>query len=684
MKLRGRLLLVTGGVLLLPLLGLQFVAEVERTLRRGLEQTAVDAATALAAAAPEPASGSLGRSALYVQQAGQPLRLDGYGDDWSAWLALSERFGPAGRRPAPAADPLTPDAPLSLALADASGGFHLLLRMLDEQTRFSRSPEEPGEVVELTFVGAGREGTVRLAPAAPGRFVRSGAPSGWPTVIGEWQVRAQGWSLEMRIVDREPLDRLGLAVTDRDGDGLSRVYSIDDPVALLRRDPTLSESLARLVPAGLHVWMVSQSGYVLAEVDRRAAGGSAGGTPNRLQTMLFERLAGDALSIRSGESAEAVRLTGADLDAAREATNQPIWAIDPSGARVRVAVPLSSDRPDGSLLVVERDADALLLLASDAVIRLAGVSLLTFLGAAGVVLAFATWLSLRIRRLQRAAEQAVGDDGRVVGGLQPARGDDELAALSRSMGSLLERLRVHQQYLRTLADRLAHELRTPLAMIGSSLDNLEQQLDGSGSLDRDQARRTLARAGQGSRRLQRILAAMSQAERLEDALFDEPFTRFDLAGMVREYCEARAAGLADRVVEPPDSGAPVPVRGSSDLIAQLLDKLFDNAVDFAPVGGRIRIGVGRDGRRAVVTVDNEGQAIDAGRSASLFEPMVSHRTERGEQPHLGMGLFIASLIAERHRGRVELQPLKHGTRAVFEMPLDRSGESGQREAVRQR
>ncbi len=673
MKLRGRLLLVTGVVVLLPLVGLQFVAQVERTLRSGLEQTAVDAARSLAAVAPRPLFEPTESAALYVQDATQPLLLDGYGDDWASWLAVSDRLGPEGREPAPADAPLTSSRPLSLALADAPSGLYLLLRMRDAQTRFSRSPDDPGEVVELAFERDGRRASVRLAPAAPGRIVRRGEPAGWPTLIGQWQVRAEGWNLEMRLAERDRPERIGLVVTDRDDAGSARRFGIDEPVVLLRRDAGLSDGLAALTPAGLRVWMVSRSGYVLAHADRGRAGAGSGVAPNRLQALLFERLAADALTDSNASPSNRVRLVGADLEAAREGSSQPVWAIEPSGsgpgARVRVAVPLDPARPDGSLLVVERDADALMLLASDAVVRLAGASLLMFVFAAGVVLAFAAWLSLRIRRLQRAADSAVGEDGRVVGTLPPARGDDELAVLSRSMTSLLERLRVHQQYLRTLADRLAHELRTPLAMIGSSLDNLDQQLGEAGPVDAEQARRTLQRAGEGSRRLQRIVRAMSQAERLEDALFDEPFARFDLAGLVREYADARAASLSDRFVERPDRILPVPVVGSGDLIAQLLDKLFDNAVDFTPAGGMIRVRVARSSGRARVELDNEGPGIDAATAESMFEPMVSHRTERGEQPHLGMGLFIARLIAERHDGRIHLEPIEGGTRAVFEMPL---------------
>ncbi|MGK7295863.1 MAG: ATP-binding protein [Candidatus Wenzhouxiangella sp. M2_3B_020] len=675
MKLRTQLLLVTALVLLLPLLGLQFVGQVERLLRAGLEEALIDSTAALATVVPRPGEiPQPGTDPIYVHAARQPLLLDGYGDDWAGWLRLTERLGPAGRIQQDASAPLTAQRPLALALAQSPSGLHVLLRMHDADTRFADAGGRLGERVTLRFAVGARVATMEITPAAPGRFTRAGAPSQWPVVHGNWQVHADGWNLELRIPLRDRPERFGLTVTDVDADRASR-FGIEDTAPLVARDPLLTQSLGEVVPARMRAWIVTPAGYVLAFAD--GAGGLRGGgteAPSPWQALLFERLAGDALSTRSPPDAYSARLSGDDLSAAREGAVQAVWMIDRDRAqpiaRVRVAMPLAGPGPRDALLVVERDADALMLLASEAVLRLAGASVLTFAIAAVVLLGFAALLSLRIRRLQRAAENAVADDGRVVGRLAPARGGDELAGLSRSMAALLERLRVHQQYLRTLADRLAHELRTPLAMIDSSLANLGQHLEGRVRSGEDPGR-YLERAGQGSRRLNRILQAMSQAARLEEALIDEPFERFDLAGLVKEYCAARQSAEPDcRIVAPAIVG-PVRVDGSPDLVAQLMDKLFDNARDFVPDGGRIEVRLRTDAGRAVLEVENEGVSIDPSDAEAMFEPMVSHRPSGGEVPHLGLGLFIARLIAERHAGRLSARPTASGTCFAFALPLAR-------------
>jgi len=679
MKLRGQLMLATSLVLILPLLGLQFVAQVEKLLRQGQEQALVDSARALATVVPRPRSETTGAAdPLYVHTARQPLLLDGYGDDWTAWLEGTERVGPDGRQSHSAIAALDDGrfpkaaAPVSLALAQSPTGLHLLLQVSDADTRFAGPDGTPGDHVELRFAGSRGESWLRIVPTAPGRFTRAAEPGDWPVVHGMMQPLARGWNLELRIPLRDRPDRIGVSVFDVDAAG-SREYSIPGRVPVVAADPGLSAELEALVPGGMRTWLVTHQGDVLGRADRARSGASpADRSPSIWQTLLFERLAGDALSRLPPPGPFTARLVGPDLDAARLGEISPLWMIERDseqpGARVRVTMALDNGTAYPPLLVLEHDADAMLLLASDAVLRLAGVSAFVFLAAAAVLLAFAWRLSSRIRRLQRSTEAAVADDGKVMAAPDRLRGGDEIAALSASMASLLDRLRVHQHYLGTLADRLSHELRTPLTMIGSSLDNLADQVGSGGVFDHDQARLYLERAGQGNRRLNRIFSAMSQAARLEEALIEEPFEAFDLFELARDYCAARQDACGKHELKFEGTGQPVRMNGSPDLIAQLLDKLVDNALDFANPGSAIRVRVMRSGDTARLEVENDGPSIDPASAAELFEAMVSWRKSGAEKPHLGLGLFIARLIAQRHDGRMLARAIPGGSAFSLELP----------------
>jgi len=116
---------------------------------------------------------------------------------------------------------------------------------------------------------------------------------------------------------------------------------------------------------------------------------------------------------------------------------------------------------------------------------------------------------------------------------------------------------------------------------------------------------------------------------------------------------------------------PCLVEGSPDLIAQLLDKLMDNASDFTPQGGPISIALGRGPRSCTLTVRNEGPLLPPLLDNRLFESLVTSRTSTNGKPHLGLGLYIVRLIADFHRGAVNATNLPDhtGVEVSLELPL---------------
>ena len=140
---------------------------------------------------------------------------------------------------------------------------------------------------------------------------------------------------------------------------------------------------------------------------------------------------------------------------------------------------------------------------------------------------------------------------------------------------MLERLAQYNAYLENLAGRLTHELRTPIAVVRSSLDNMKLQED---------AKDTgvyLTRAEDGLNRLETILTRMSEATRLEQTLRSGERETFDARKVIAGCVEGYAAAYPQRrfaLSLPEDT---VPLSGAPDLFAQMMDKLAANAVDFA-------------------------------------------------------------------------------------------------------
>jgi two-component system sensor histidine kinase ChvG len=332
---------------------------------------------------------------------------------------------------------------------------------------------------------------------------------------------------------------------------------------------------------------------------------------------------------------------------------------DPDVAILSAAQPIFIGDDIVGAVIVEETTGSIQILKESALEDLLAVTLAVVAGALVVLLLFATQLAARIRRLHSEAEAAIDTQGRIRGNITPSAKRDEIGDLSRTMAAVLESLREYNAYLEAMAGRLAHELRTPVAVVRTSLDNLQAE-----SLP-DSARVYVERAGDGVDRLSRLIARLSEATRLERMLESAERERFDLAKVVAGCVEGYRATYPGRKFELSVPQLPVLLEGVPDAFAQLLDKLVDNAHDFAPAGTPIRVSLAKGARGALLAVENDGPPIPEAMRGRLFDSMVTLR----EGDHLGLGLYIVRIVAEFHGGRVRAANLPGGKGVRFEVEV---------------
>jgi two-component system, OmpR family, sensor histidine kinase ChvG len=354
---------------------------------------------------------------------------------------------------------------------------------------------------------------------------------------------------------------------------------------------------------------------------------------------------------------EDVLATGSDVAAAMQGTpaTRTRHTRDGRAVVLSAAHPIWSGDEVTGAVVTEETTNSVMSVKSEALERLLWLTLAAFAGAGILLMAFATRLSMRIRRLRDEAESAIDARGHIVTRLAAGSGaHDEIGDLSRSFSAVLERLAEHHSYLESMAGRLSHELRTPIAVVRSSLENLK--------LSPENAVPYIERAEQGLARLGRILERMTEASRLEQSLRALERERYDLAAVVRGCVEGYRLAYPQTAFAlelPP--GRKVEVEGAPDLAAQLLDKLVENAVDFSTGGAPVRVVLDDAGGAAALTVTNKGPLLPDKMRTRLFESMISMREATGTgTPHLGLGLYVARLIAEFHGGTIAASNLIGG------------------------
>jgi dedicated sortase system histidine kinase len=682
--LRRQLLLVSLLLLSLPWAGCQFVREMEGALRHGQEQSLQATAQAVAAILgqreellyPDPERRLTPvdeRPLLYAHPLDAPLIVDGYGDGWEDI--------PAARLQSE-----TSSAPFAVSYRAATrkGVLYLLLQVQDEQVIFHNpglSAEPNGDRLVLRTWRDGRRQEYVLATSAPGR-IRAAAASPLPAnldpgaIQGFWQDAAGGYNLELAIPLSYTGERLGFYLVNAGrGDPfetLGNTGPLDTaaPPWLIYSPDDLQKTLAPFGAHSNHIQVIDRDNWLIADIP--AHGDSRGDMAETfwLLRQLYRSIlsVGDDMQLPPA-AASPGKVAGEELDKALQgmASSQRYRdAVHSDRTVLAAAAPITVDGRVAGAVVVRQSGEQYLSLTDQAFSRLLGYSLMALCAGAFGLLAYASWLSWRIGRLSRAARQALEEEGPLAAAFPRSDAGDEIGELSRHYADLLERLREYNNYLRTLSRKLSHELRTPIAVIQTSLENLEQ----AGDKPADN-RVYVSRAREGLLRLNSILTAMSEANRLEESIRSNSPHQIDLVPLLQEVFEAYRGIYPQHELTLELEADAATANAVPELIVQALDKLMDNAASFCPPGGRITLRLAAGTKQWELSVSNQGPPLPDVLQEGLFDPMVSMRGNTSAGVHLGLGLHIVRLIVDFHHARVKAEnlPDNDGVRVSIYLPV---------------
>ena len=703
--LRLKLFLAASILLLIPLLGFLYVRELEHLLLKVQEQGVVATARAVGTALNDRPSLFLSGEIypfalaqgndLRIDNLPSPIVLDGQTDDW---LRQPVPAHPVG---AGAGGPDTRAFSAHYRIGRNGNAIYALFEVVDSRITL-RDPErdvlQNSDHLEIAVVTPDDE-FLRFAIEARGTgktvvslLTADGEQIPDPRIQGVFRLLPGGYLVELRLPRSLIGPRLGFTIVNVDpaGTGL-RVVSIGTSDTASRQtlgavivpSPEVSELVRRLGRARSRIWVLDVNRRVIAQAGTlRSLPQEA--DPDQPPFQRFWESAADLLvrpilRLAMSEPNEdfqdiapgTYRLDGREIDEALDGHTGTRRRLTPDSRAVvlSAAQPVwLEDKVVGAVLIEETTNDVLAL-RNRAFEKLFAALLVVYVGGTAGLLLFATRLSLRIRRLRDEAEKSIDSQGRVLGTVGGSQAGDELGDLSRSFAGILHRLQQYTGYLEALAGRLSHELRTPVAVVRSSLDNLKQvELPA-------EARIYLQRANEGLDRLSAIFTRMSEATRLEQSLASVEREHFDLAGVVRGCVEGYRLAHRDRqFVFDAGAAGSYEVDGSPDLVAQMLDKLAANAVEFSLQGSTIRFVLRSDGTGVRLSVLNEGPPLPAHMQDRLFESMVSVRDQASAQPHLGLGLYIVRLIAGFHGARASARNREDGSGVEIriEFPLARN------------
>jgi len=517
-------------------------------------------------------------------------------------------------------------------------------------------------------------------------------------LAAELALSDKGYNVELRV-PRFMLSsdtRISMSVADVDNADTLSVESLiattpqnenDDLSRLLVQSPEIAKILKGLDRANTRIWVIDDERRVrtvVGNIENNTYDNQIDKPTNREKTLpYFWDLAryyyAQSLQIIFSYIIESPATSFDDhKDSVEERNDQIITlalqgtissdrraSLDEQGTILMSAHPIYLDDTIPGAVIVEQSTNRVLQRQQETLENVISVTLLVLITVATALLWFASRLTLRIRRLRNATDGAIDRDGRIVSQKlkAEAKSGDEIGDLSRSVSNMLGRLSQYTSYLRGLPDTLAHEVSNPLNVVNSSLHNLSQQ-----SPEIAQSK-YMERAKNGINRIGAILRNLTEAANLEQAMQSETREKIDLTNLIESYVDGYSFSNPDQPFDVIIHDRPLLVEVAPDYIAQALDKLVDNAIDFAAPDTAIVFKARRVNKVAQIDVINQGSKLPDNMHERIFEPLVSLGRKDAQKTRLGMGLYVVKLIASFHGGEVLARNLLSSDGVIFSLTL---------------
>ena len=710
LSIKSKLIWIALSLLIIPWMGYHYVQEMRQFLLQGQQDAQLLAANGIATVLNDrselfnPTTGVqelLGEeNDLFAHELPNPVQLDGQINDWESIIDQSNFY--VGNTPFSCeAEDDPDDFTLNSVIGFHEDDLYVLFEVNDDTVLYRDlnrlQLNKSDQIRVLLQLPNGELRHYVLVARSPGRMSIYLVDTNWrlpikgeaiTTFIAEMAETDWGYRVELRI-PRNVIgtrSRLGYFAVDVD-DPVNREIDAtlstsprqkdNKPGQILLNSPELTKILKGLDRPQSRIWILDREQRVravvggLSDQDEEAA-------IDGLNMSIFAR------GFRKIESYFADLLSRPSdkfVDVPKDVTSRPdkIFApilkgepmvharpsLDQKAQIIVAGYPIQSEGDVIGAVIVEQSSNAILAQQYFLLRSLTLVTILVFAFVLFALLVFAWRLTARIRRLYQTTEQAITAEGRVLEDRIPSRTypRDELGDLGRSITSMLTRLSGYTRYLEGMPDTLAHEMNNPLNVVSSSLEILQDDIPGVNQ------NKHMLRAQSGISRLRAILTALTEAANLEDAMRDEVKEQLDLSSLVSDVVDGYLSSYPDYTFHLQIETRPLWIAGSADHLAQMLDKMIDNAVQFSAAGKGIIVRVRENEGNGEISVLNEGPLIPENIRERLFDPMVSYGKTNAKQSHLGLGLFVVRLISEYHHGNAWAENRKDTQGAVVTVSI---------------
>jgi signal transduction histidine kinase len=275
---------------------------------------------------------------------------------------------------------------------------------------------------------------------------------------------------------------------------------------------------------------------------------------------------------------------------------------------------------------------------------------------------FSQRLTNPIKRITKVANTIKGGD---LTARTNMKGSNEIERLGETFDAMAESIENDRVLERRLTTDVAHELRTPLMAIQSTV---EAMVDGVFVADKDR----LETVNSEVERLSRLVDALLRLSRLESRTSPIKRELVDVSEVIAGIVATHEAFVSDSGLTLSfESDDEVCVLGDADMIRQAVANLISNAVRYTPEGGSIVVSVRKGDLMAIISVQDTGIGLSPDEAKMVFSRFWRADAGRNrEYGGLGVGLTVVKEIVDRHGGWVRVEGKKNeGAKFTVYIPL---------------
>lgn len=232
----------------------------------------------------------------------------------------------------------------------------------------------------------------------------------------------------------------------------------------------------------------------------------------------------------------------------------------------------------------------------------------------------------------------------------------------KRLTTALDYVKAAERERRQLTSNIAHELKTPLAVIHSYAEGLQAHIaDGK----REQYLETILSE---TERMDSMVLEMLDLSRLEAGKVKLARDEFSLSALARASFDKFSALIEEKQLRLElELNGECPAAADEARIGQVIENLASNAVHYTPVGGRILITANTDHKKIRLTVENSSSPFTEEELSKVWEPFYRRDASRSSKG-TGLGLAIVKSIIELHGGTCFVQNTDTGVVFGFSIP----------------